>query len=114
MRQKDALVDLDPILVALKTGALCGNLVAGWSMAGHGGGCIEHQVFDAYESREAVGQPLVERGAMGSEKPLAVCACRHQDRIGGCSLGGVAFGLRRQASEQIVGMGPEQGKAVPV
>ena len=107
MRQEDALVDLDAVLVALVEGRLRRDLLARRHQPGHRAGRGEDELFEADETRAVAGQAVVDPFGMGGEEALARLPRRRQDRRGGGRLVGAAPRFRRQPPHQRLGALPE-------
>ena len=86
MRQQQALIDLDAVLVALLQAVLARQLRRRRHQARHHRRGIADQMLDAHEFREIIGQAAIDRFGMGGEKFFARRAVALEDRGGGRGL----------------------------
>ncbi len=109
MREKDALVDLQPLLVALKDVGLSLDLETRGDEAGKSVGRLKDKVLDANEARELASERAINGLDMGGEETRAARARTVLDRLGGAGLGAVAPRLWRKTIDQRASERPELG-----
>ena len=107
VREEDALVDLDAVLVALVEAGFGGDLPLGRDEAGHQRGGAPGQLVHAEEARAAGRGRIVDPIGVRGQEALARCAGRRQHRSGRRGLGGPPLRLLRQRADQAAGLGPE-------
>ncbi len=114
MREQEALIDLQPVLVALKRASLPPDFGARRRQPGKSVGRGKDEVFDANEAREVIRQRSVDLFHMRAEKTRARSARALVDRLRGLCLGRLARRFSWKAFDQRAGERPEDRIATPV
>src|SRR5499426_4179818 len=109
--EKQALVDLEHVLVLLQEAVLAGDLLRLGHQPGHRARRRRDQVLDTHEARAAIGQRVVDRVGMVRQEARARRARPRQNGLRGGLLATAALRARRQAPEQAVRVLPEGGIA---
>jgi hypothetical protein len=96
VREQNALVDLDAVLVALDERAFATHLLAGRHQPGHFARGGVNEIGDAQEGGQVFGERAVERLGVRLEEGIARRAVGALDERSGARLRGVAHRLLRQ------------------
>ena len=114
MREQEALIDLQPVLVTLKRASLLLDFGARRRQPRKSLGRRKDEVFDANEAREVIRQRRVDLFHMRAEKARARSARALVDRVGGLRLGRLARRFPGNAFDQRAGERPEDRITTPV
>ncbi len=114
VREENALIDLDPVLLALHLLALRIDLLARRRKPRHERGHLIGKHIGAYEVCLVRGERAIDRLRVAQHEGFAGLAAGAQDRVGGARLIRVALRLFRQRGEQIVALTPERRVRVGV
>ena len=114
MRNQEALIDFQPLLVAQYRLGLALDLGAGRRQPRKRVGRREHKLLDTNEAREVMGERRVDRIPMRAKKAHAGEPRAFVDGVRSLRLGRLSRRPLWQAGEQHSGVRPEHGIAPPV
>ena len=100
MREKDALIDLDAVLVALQKFCFGRDLRGGRGQTRHSRGRGKYQIFQTNELRAVAGQFVVKRLRMHGEKTLTLLAGGTENKLRRGCLRAVALWFLRPGAAQ--------------